>query len=355
MDYKIQDILIKAKEKGASDVHLNVGIPPIFRLNGKLTKNQNQFSILSPDDVHELIYNLISDQQKEQFEKDRQLDFSYELKDVSRFRINVFRHRLGEAAAIRLIPTEISNISELGLPDVISTLAEKDKGIILATGPTGSGKSTTLAALIDIINTNRYEHIISIEDPIEFIHYHKNCVISQREIGEHTDSFASALRVALREDPDVILVGEMRDLETISMALRAAETGHLVFSTLHTNSAADTIERMINAFPAHQQAQARMQVSGTIEAVIAQTLIPTADGLGRVAAAELMLATPAIRNLIRDEKIYQIPSTIQISRKIGMQSLDQSLKDLLMQGKITRESAIKKAINKNAFIEYAGL
>jgi twitching motility protein PilT len=354
MDYKIQDILIKAKEKGASDVHLNVGIPPIFRLNGKLTKNQNQFSILSPDDVHELIYNLISDQQKEQFEKDRQLDFSYELKDVSRFRINVFRHRLGEAAAIRLIPTEISNISELGLPDVISTLAEKDKGIILATGPTGSGKSTTLAALIDIINTNRYEHIISIEDPIEFIHYHKNCVISQREIGEHTDSFASALRVALREDPDVILVGEMRDLETISMALRAAETGHLVFSTLHTNSAADTIERMINAFPAHQQAQARMQVSGTIEAVIAQTLIPTADGLGRVAAAELMLATPAIRNLIRDEKIYQIPSTIQISRNIGMQSLDQSLKDLLMQGKITRESAIRKAINKKAFIEYAG-
>lgn len=353
MDFKIQDLLLEAKEKGASDVHLNVGIPPIFRLNGKLAKTQ--FSILSPEDVHELIYSLISDQQKEQFEKDRQLDFSYELKDVSRFRINVFRHRLGEAAAIRLIPTEIKNVSELGLPDVISTLAEKDKGIILATGPTGSGKSTTLAALIDIINTNRYEHIISIEDPIEFIHQHKNCIISQREIGEHTDSFASALRVALREDPDVILVGEMRDLETISMALRAAETGHLVFSTLHTNSAADTIERIINAFPAHQQAQARMQVSGTIEAVIAQTLIPTADGLGRIVAAELMLATPAIRNLIRDEKIYQIPSTIQISRNIGMQSLDQSLKDLLMEGKITREDAIRKATNKKAFLEFAGL
>ncbi len=353
MDFKIQDLLLEAKEKGASDVHLNVGIPPIFRLNGKLAKTQ--FSILSPEDVHELIYSIISDQQKEQFEKDRQLDFSYELKDVSRFRINVFRHRLGEAAAIRLIPTEIKNVSELGLPDVISTLAEKDKGIILATGPTGSGKSTTLAALIDIINTNRYEHIISIEDPIEFIHQHKNCIISQREIGEHTDSFASALRVALREDPDVILVGEMRDLETISMALRAAETGHLVFSTLHTNSAADTIERIINAFPAHQQAQARMQVSGTIEAVIAQTLIPTADGLSRIVAAELMLATPAIRNLIRDEKIYQIPSTIQISRNIGMQSLDQSLKDLLMEGKITREDAIRKATNKKAFLEFAGL
>src|SRR6056297_435522 len=353
MDFTVQDILIQAQEKGASDVHLNIGIPPILRLNGKLTKTQ--FPILSADDVHEMIYTLISDEQKKDFEKNRQLDFSYEMKDVSRFRINIFRHRLGEAAAIRLIPTNILTISELGLPDVIATLAEKDKGIILATGPTGSGKSTTLAALIDIVNTNRYEHIISIEDPIEYIHQHKNCVVSQREIGEHTDSFASALRVALREDPDVILVGEMRDLETISMALRAAETGHLVFSTLHTNSAADTIERMVNAFPAHQQAQARLQVSGTIEAVIAQTLIPTADGLGRIVAAELMLATPAIRNLIRDEKIHQIPSTIQISRKMGMQSLDQSLKDLLMEGKITREDAIRKAVNKKAFIDYAGL
>jgi len=302
-----------------------------------------------------MIYSIISDKQKKDFEKDKQLDFSYEIEDVSRFRINIFRHRLGKAAVIRLIPTKILSLEQLGLPDVIKTLTEKEKGIVLVTGPTGSGKSTTLAALIDIINISRYDHIISIEDPIEFIHQHKNCVISQREIGEHADTFASALRVALREDPDVILVGEMRDLETISMALRAAETGHLVFSTLHTNSAADTIERIINAFPAHQQAQARLQLAGSIEAVIAQTLIPTADGQGRIAAMELMLATPAIRNLIRDEKIHQIPSTIQISRKVGMQSLDQSLKDLLMQGKIAREAAIKKAINKNAFIEYAGL
>ncbi len=353
MDFNIHDLLIEAKEKGASDVHLNIGIPPILRLNGKL--NKTQFPVLNAEDVHKIIYSLISDQQKKDFEKDRQLDFAYEIKDVSRFRINIFRHRLGEAAAIRLIPTEIKSISELGLPDVISTLAEKSKGIVLATGPTGSGKSTTLAALIDIINSNRYEHIISIEDPIEYIHQHKNCIVSQREIGEHTDSFASALRVALREDPDVILVGEMRDLETISMALSAAETGHLVFSTLHTNSAADTIERIVNVFPAHQQAQARMQVAGTIEAVIAQTLIPTADGQGRVAAMELMLATPAIRNLIRDEKIYQIPSTIQISRKIGMRSLDQSLKDLLMEGNITREDALRKAINKKAFLDYAGV
>jgi len=353
MDYKIQDILIQAKEKGASDVHLNIGIPPVFRLNGKMTKTE--FPVLKPEDVHKMIYSIIFEKQKKDFEKDKQLDFSYEIEGVSRFRINIFRHRLGEAAVIRLIPTEISSVEQLGLPDVITTLTEKDKGIVLVTGPTGSGKSTTLAALIDIINIKRYEHIISIEDPIEFIHQHKNCVISQREIGEHADSFASALRVALREDPDVILVGEMRDLETISMALRAAETGHLVFSTLHTNSAADTIERIINAFPAHQQGQARLQLAGSIEAVIAQTLIPTADGQGRVAAMELMLATPAIRNLIRDEKIHQIPSTIQISRKIGMQSLDQSLKDLLMQGKITREAAIKKALNKNAFIEYAGL
>jgi len=266
MDYKIQDILIIAKEKGASDVHLNVGIPPMLRINGKMTKSE--FPVLTNDNVHGLIYSIISDKQKEDFQKDKQLDFSYEIEDVSRFRINIFRHRLGEAAVIRLIPTEILSVEQLGLPNVITTLTDKEKGIVLVTGPTGSGKSTTLAALIDIINTKRYEHIISIEDPIEFIHQHKNCVISQREIGEHTDSFASALRVALREDPDVILVGEMRDLETISMALRAAETGHLVFSTLHTNSAADTIERMINAFPAHQQAQARMQVSGTIEAVI---------------------------------------------------------------------------------------
>ncbi len=350
MDYKIQDILIQAKEKGASDVHLNIGIPPVFRLNGKMTKTE--FPVLKPEDVHKMIYSIIFEKQKKDFEKDKQLDFSYEIEGVSRFRINIFRHRLGEAAVIRLIPTEILSVEQLGLPDVITTLTEKDKGIVLVTGPTGSGKSTTLAALIDIINIKRYEHIISIEDPIEFIHQHKNCVISQREIGEHADSFASALRVALREDPDVILVGEMRDLETISMALRAAETGHLVFSTLHTNSAADTIERIINAFPAHQQGQARLQLAGSIEAVIAQTLIPTADGQGRIAAMELMLATPAIRNLIRDEKIYQIPSTIQISRKMGMQSLDQSLKDLLMEGRISREEALKRAINKKAFLDY---
>ncbi len=350
MDFTIQDILIKAKEREASDVHLNVGIPPVFRLNGKLVKSE--FPVLKAEDVHKMIYSILSDNQKGSFEKDKQFDFAYEIPDVSRFRINIFRHRLGEAAAIRLIPTRIMSIDQLGLPDIIKTLAEHMRGIVLVTGPTGSGKSTTLAALIDIINKNRYEHIISIEDPIEYIHQHNNCVVSQREIGDHTDSFASALRVALREDPDVILVGEMRDLETISMALRAAETGHLVFSTLHTNSAAETIERIVNSFPAHQQAQARLQLAGTIEAVIAQTLIPTADGQGRVAAAELMIATPAIRNLIRDEKIYQIPSTIQISRKIGMQSLDQSLKDLLMAGKITRQDALKRAINKKAFIDY---
>jgi twitching motility protein PilT len=350
MEFTIQDVLINAKKQGASDVHLNIGIPPVFRLNGKLVKSQ--FPVLEKEDVQEIIYSILTEDQKALFNKDKQFDFAYEIPDVSRFRINVFYHRLGKAAAIRLIPTDIMSIEQLGLPEIIRSFAQHNRGIVLVTGPTGSGKSTTLAALIDIININRYEHIISIEDPIEYIHTHKNCVISQREIGDHTDSFASALRVALREDPDVILVGEMRDLETISMALRAAETGHLVFSTLHTNSAAETIERIINAFPAHQQAQARLQVAGTIEAVIAQTLIPTVDGLGRVAAAELMIATPAIRNLIRDEKIYQIPSTIQISRKMGMQSLDQSLKDLLMEGKISRDEALKRAINKKAFLDY---
>jgi len=345
---QINELLVEAKEKDASDLHLNVGIPPVLRINGKLTRLD--LPELTPEITHEMIYSILNEKQKADFEKFGEYDLSYELINVSRFRVNVFKHRRGEGAAFRLIPEKIKTLSELGLPSILSDFTEKDRGLVLVTGPTGSGKSTTLAALIDIINKNRYDNIITIEDPIEFIHSHKNCLVSQREIGSHTLSFASALRNVLREDPDVILVGEMRDLETISMALTAAETGHLVFSTLHTISASETIERIIDVFPPHQQNQVRMQLAGSLLGVVAQTLLPVLDGKGRVPALEIMVANPAIRNLIREGKAYQISSTIQISKKDGMQSLDQSLKDLLMEGKISQEDALKKAIDKKAFM-----
>ncbi|MCJ7788736.1 MAG: type IV pilus twitching motility protein PilT [Candidatus Atribacteria bacterium] len=347
---EIKELLIIAEEKNASDLHLNIGIPPVLRINGKLIKLN--LPELTPEVTHQMIYNILNEKQKNEFEEYGELDLSYELINISRFRVNIFQHRRGEAAAFRLIPEKIKTLSELGLPSIVSNFTDKDKGFVLITGPTGSGKSTTLASLIDIINKNRYENIITIEDPIEFIHYHKNCLISQREIGSHTKSFASALRNALREDPDVILVGEMRDLETISMALTAAETGHLVFSTLHTSSAGESVERIIDVFPPHQQNQVRMQFANSILGVIAQTLLPTLDEKGRVPAIEVMIANPAIRNLIREGKVYQIPSTIQTSKKEGMQSLDQSLKDLVMEGKISIEEAIKSALDKKTFMEH---
>ena len=346
---EIKELLITTKEKDASDLHLNVGVPPVLRINGKLEKLN--LPELTPEDTHNMIYSILSEKQQTDFEKCGELDLSYELNNLARFRVNVFKHRRGEGAAFRLIPEKIKTLSELNLPSILSTFTDKDKGLVLITGTTGSGKSTTLAALIDIINKKRYDNIITIEDPIEFVHYHQNCLISQREIGTHTKSFASALRNDLREDPDVILVGEMRDLETISMALTAAETGHLVFSTLHTISAAETIERIIDVFPPHQQNQVRMQLAGSILGVIAQILLPTLDEKGRVPAVEVMIANPAIRNLIREGKVHQIPSTIQTSKKDGMQSLDQSLKDLVMEDKISQEEAIKKAIDKKAFME----
>jgi twitching motility protein PilT len=347
---EIKELLNVTKEKDASDLHLNIGIPPVLRINGKLTKMD--LPELTPEITHEMIYSILKEKQKSDFEKYGELDLSYELGNVARFRINVFKHRRGEGAAFRLIPEKIKTLSELGLPSILSDFTQKDKGLVLVTGPTGSGKSTTIAALIDIINKKKYVNIITIEDPIEFIHSHINCLVSQREVGSHTESFASALRSALREDPDVILVGEMRDLETISMALTAAETGHLVFSTLHTISAAETVERIIDVFPPHQQNQVRMQLAGSLQGIIAQTLLPTLDDAGRVAALEIMMANPAIRNLIREGKTHQIPSTIQISKKDGMQSLDQSLKDLVMEDKISREDALKKAIDKKAFTEH---
>ena len=348
---QIKELLIEAKDKEASDLHLNTGIPPVLRINGKLVRLD--LPELTPEITHEMIYSILSEKQKIDFENFGELDLSYELVNISRFRVNIFKHRRGEGGAFRLIPEKVKTLSELGLPSILSDFTEKDRGLVLITGPTGSGKSTTLAAMIDIINKNRHDNIITIEDPIEFIHSHKKCLISQREIGSHTQSFASALRNALREDPDVILVGEMRDLETISMALTAAETGHLVFSTLHTISASETIERIIDVFPPHQQNQVRMQLAGSLLGVVAQTLLPLLDEKGRVPALEIMVANPAIKNLIREGKAYQISSTIQISKKDGMQSLDQSLKDLLMEGKINQESAMKNAIDKKAFTEHS--
>jgi len=348
----IRELLNITKERDASDLHITVGIPPVLRLNGKLRKLD--LPELKLPDIHEMIYSIINDEQKEKYEKIHELDFSFGLEDMTRFRINIFKTRLGEAAAFRLIPEKIKSLEQLGLPEELLIFTKKTKGFVLVTGPTGSGKTTTIAALIDIINQERYEHIITIEDPIEFIHNHKNCIIDQREVGIHTDSFAYALRSALREDPDVILVGEMRDLETISMAVTAAETGHLVFSTLHTNSAAETIERIINVFPPHQQNQIRMQVAESLLGIVAQTLIPTIDEGGRVPALELMIATPAIRNIIREEKTYQMPAIIQMGKKNGMISLDQTLKELLVEGKISREEAIKKAIDKKVFMEMRG-
>jgi len=348
----IKELLAITKERDASDLHITVGIPPVLRLNGKLIKLD--LPELKSTDIHEMIYSIINDEQKVKYEKIHELDFSFGLEDMTRFRINIFKTRLGEAAAFRLIPERIKTLAQLGLPEELAVFTKKTKGFVLVTGPTGSGKTTTIASLIDIINQERYEHIITIEDPIEFIHNHKNCIIDQREVGIHTDSFAYALRSALREDPDVILVGEMRDLETISMAVTAAETGHLVFSTLHTNSAAETIERIINVFPPHQQNQIRMQVAESLLGIVAQTLIPTLDEEGRVPALELMIATPAIRNIIREEKTYQMPAMIQMGKKDGMISLDQTLKELLVEGKISREEAFKKAIDRKVFMETHG-
>ncbi len=348
----IAELLILTKERGASDLHLAVGVPPMLRIHGKLTRLD--YPPLSRGSIHEMLYNVLTDDQKARFEETHDLDFALELADVGRFRVNVFVQRLGDGAVMRLIPTQIKNLDELGMPPILKDLAMRDRGLILVTGPTGSGKSTTLAAMVDLINRERNDHIITIEDPIEFVHQHKGCIVNQREVGPHTRSFATALRSALREDPDVILVGEMRDLETIAMAITAAETGHLVLATLHTNSAAQTINRIVDVFPSHQQDQIRVQLSESLLGVVAQTLIPRADGQGRVAAVEILVATPAVRNLIREGKTFQIPSIIQTGSKDGMLSLDQCLRDLVRRNLITSSDAYVRAVDKDAFRAAAG-
>jgi len=333
----IADLLIQTKERDGSDLHLSAGSRPLMRLHGELTPLEEEE--LSKDTVHRMIYEVLNDDQRRLFEENRDLDFAIEVGEVARFRVNVFNQRNGQGAVFRVIPTRIPTFEELGLPEVVRTLATRENGLVLVTGPTGSGKSTTLAAMIDLVNSRSKKHIITLEDPIEFVHKSKSGLVNQRELGSHTKSFASALRAALREDPDVILVGEMRDLETISLALTAAETGHLVFATLHTKSAPKTIDRVIDAFPPTQQQQIRVQLAEALQGVVSQLLLPTKDKKGRVAALEIMVATVAIRNLIREAKTHQIPSSIQTGMQLGMQSLEQALRNLVIQGRVDRAQA----------------
>jgi twitching motility protein PilT len=331
----ISELLLFMVENKGSDLHLSAGEPPMIRIHGDMRKID--MPPLDKDEVHRMIYDIMNDQQRKAYEENLELDFSFALGEIARFRVNVFRQLRGEAAVFRTIPTKIPSFEELNLPKVFVDIARLEKGLVLVTGPTGSGKSTTLAAIIDFINTEQKGHILTIEDPIEFVHKSKNCLVNQRELGPHTKSFANALRSALREDPDVILVGEMRDLETISLALTAAETGHLVFGTLHTSSAPKTVDRVIDVFPPAQQAQVRAMFAESIQAVISQALFKRKDGKGRIAAFEIMLGTPAIRNLIREAKIAQIPSIMQTSRQIGMQTMEVAVQELVAKNLVTRE------------------
>jgi twitching motility protein PilT len=342
MEFDFSEVLRRMVEAKASDVHLTAGFPPAIREKGKITPMEG-FHVLSGQETREVVYSILNDDQRKRFENHKQLDFAYAIPNVARFRVNCFFQRGAISAAFRHIPQEIRTVEQLGLPTVMTDFTKKPRGFVLITGPTGSGKTTTLAALIDAINREREEHILTIEDPIEFLHRHQRCIVNQREIGADAPDFALALKAALRQDPDVILVGEMRDLETISTALTAAETGHLVFATLHTQSTAQTVDRIIDVFPAGQQAQVRMQLSIALQGIVTQQLLPTADGSGRICASEILVPTPAIRNLIREGKTHQIYSAIQTSGGIGMQTMDSHLAQLVRQGQITRSLAEQRA------------
>jgi twitching motility protein PilT len=342
-DVHLDELLELVVENDASDLHLAVGLPPILRIDGEL--KVTRYEPFGAPTLQRMVYDMLTDDQIQRFETNLELDCSYQMRKISRFRVNVFRDRGNVAAAYRRIPTRIPTIKELGLPPIIEDLARRPRGLLLVTGPTGSGKSTTLAAIINQINYERSEHIITIEDPIEYLHTHRKSIINQRELGEDTLSFHAALRSALREDPDVILVGEMRDLETIALAITCAETGHLVMATLHTNSAHESIDRIIDVFPPEQQEQIRVQLANNILAVLSQQLLPRAGQPGRVAAVEVMIATAAVRNLIRENKAFQIPSIIQTSGEMGMQTMDQALADLYKQSIISYETAMRRAQN----------
>jgi len=337
-------------ETKASDLHLSVGDPPVLRIHGELQRVK--YKPLEDEELRAMLYEVMPEEIIKKFEEEGEVDFGLEIPDLARFRVNVYRERKGVAAAFRVIPSRIMTVEELGLPPILNKLALLPKGLILVTGPTGSGKSTTLAAMIDYANRNRYDHIITIEDPIEFVHESKNCLVHQRELGTHTKSFANALRAALREDPDIILVGEMRDRETIALAIEATLTGHLVMSTLHTISAAQTISRIIDVFPADEQDQIRTTLSEALRAVVSQTMFKRIDRPGRIVATEILIATPAIRNLIRENKIHQIPSMIQTGKKYGMMSLDDVIMDYLKKGWISPEEAFIKAVDKSRFLPF---
>jgi twitching motility protein PilT len=349
----LNELLQGMLELGASDLHLTAGSPALVRVHGDLEPLRD-CPVLPPDLIQRVLYTILTQKQRERFETDLELDFAYSLPGAARFRVNVYRQRENLGAAFRRIPYEIKTLEELGVPASIGSFSSLPRGMVLVTGPTGSGKSTTLASLIDQANRTRRDHIMTVEDPIEFLHRHKNCMVNQREVGEDTHSFANALKHVLRQDPDIILVGEMRDLETISVALTAAETGHLVFATLHTQDAAQTIDRVIDVFPPHQQQQVRTQLAGALQGVVCQTLCRTADGRGRVVATEVMVTTPAIRNLIREGKTHQIYSAMQAGAKHGMATMDQHLAELVKRGVVTYDAAIEKCHHIEDFQRLCG-
>jgi twitching motility protein PilT len=338
----IEDILREAKEKGASDVHITVGIPPKMRLNGKLIAMDNYNKLLPPD-TEAIANDVMNDKQRAKLEENGQHDMSFSIPGVGRFRLNVFRQRGSIAMAFRVVATQIPSAESLGIPESVIELYKKKRGLVLVTGPTGSGKSTTLASVIDMINNNREAHVITLEDPIEFTYQHRMSIVNQREVGTDSNSYANALRAALREDPDVILVGEMRDLETISTAITAAETGHLVLSTVHTIGASNTVDRLIDVFPSHQQQQIRIQLAGVLEAIVSQQLIPANDGVSRMAAFEVLHVNGAVRNLIREGKSHQLLTVMQTNRKLGMISMDDAIMELYRGQKISREMALQFA------------
>jgi twitching motility protein PilT len=351
--FNLRALLEEMIEKNASDLHLTAGERPKLRIDGDIT-NASAEEVLSPKDTLSLAYSVLTENQKKRFELDDELDFSFGIQNLARFRGNVFKQRGCVAMVLRMIPFNVLTFEDLGLPAVMAQLADRPRGLILVTGPTGSGKSTTLAAVIDRINKNRKGHIITVEDPIEFIHSHQGCIVNQREVGTDTKTFASALKYALREDPDVILVGEMRDLETVAAALTIAETGHLVLATLHTNSAAESINRIIDVFPSNQQSQVRAQLAFVLEGVVTQTLLQKATGRGRVMCAEIMVATPAIRALIRDDKIHQIYSALQSGKKFGMQTMADALYQAYVQRLVSKEECLRVASDRNEFLRMIG-
>ncbi|WP_294945373.1 type IV pilus twitching motility protein PilT [Sulfurivirga sp.] len=347
MNLDITDLLTFCVQEGGSDLHISAGEPPMIRRYGDIVKVE--IPPLEPTEARTLLYDIMNDKQRQLFEEHLELDFSFSVPNVARFRANIYMQQRGLAGAFRVIPEKIRSMEELGAPEVFKKLARMPRGLVLVTGPTGSGKSTTLASIIEYINQNMAHHILTIEDPVEFIYEPKRSLINQREVGSDTHAFSNALRAALREDPDVILIGEMRDLETISLALTAAETGHLVFGTLHTNSAPKTVDRIVDSFPGNEKAMVRAMLSESLQGVISQTLLKRADGKGRVAAYEVMLGTPAVRNLIREDKVPQLSSVIQTSTNIGMQTLGQHLKKLVAEGIVTEEEALSKVGDKAMF------